>query len=356
MLEFTMIEPGGILRVTPSGALTAEDFIGLNRFADEYLETHEHLAGLLIEAQSFPGWDGFASFAAHLRFIRNHQKRIERIALVTDSSMARVVENLSGPFLAADIRDFRFDQYDAAVHWLRTDHRAAVNLLIVLTSHAELGTTGRKTGFWLEELASPYYVFIDAGATVTLASPLGGQPPIDPNSDAPDAATDSTRRFNADPTAQAALASTRRLRDIVVADFDGVFYPGGHGPLWDLADDPTSIALIQSTLEAGKPLAAVCHGPAVFKNAKSPAREPLVRGRAVTGFSNTEEGAAELTDVVPFLVEDMLIEAGGVYSKAADWQSHVVTDGLLVTGQNPASSASAARALLSLSRATVSPS
>ena len=185
MLEFTMIEPGGILHVKPSGALTAEDFTELNRFADAHLGKNGTLAGLLIEAQSFPGWDSFAGFAAHVRFIRDHQRHIERIALVTDSAIAHLAETLADPFVAADIRCFAFNQYGAALHWLRTDRRMAVNVLVVLTSHDQLGSTGRKTGFWLEELASPYYVFTDAGAKVTLASPKGGQPPLDPTSDRP---------------------------------------------------------------------------------------------------------------------------------------------------------------------------
>ncbi len=189
-------------------------------------------------------------------------------------------------------------------------------------------------------------MFTDAGAKVTLASPKGGQPPLDPKSDEPGSSSDATRRFKSDAAARTALANTLQLRDVVAADFDAVFYPGGHGPLWDLAEDPRSIALIETTLAAAKPLAAVCHAPGVFKHVKSTTGEPLVKGRAVTGFSNTEERAVGLTDVVPFLVEDMLIEEGGSYSKGADWLAHVVTDGLLITGQNPASSAPAARALL----------
>lgn len=218
--------------------------------------------------------------------------------------------------------------------------------LIVLTSHGDLGDTGKKTGFWLEEFAAPYYVFKDAGASVTLASPQGGQPPLDPKSDAPDAQTEATRRFKADAAAQAELASTVKLSDVDAAQFDAVFYPGGHGPLWDLAQDARSIALIESTLAAGKPLAAVCHAPGVLRDAKAPDGTPLVRGKNVTGFTNSEEAAAGLTQVVPFLVEDMLMAHGGLYTKQADWKPHVVTDGLLITGQNPASSEPAARALL----------
>ena len=219
-------------------------------------------------------------------------------------------------------------------------------ILMVLTSHSELGDTGQKTGFWLEEFAAPYYVFKDAGAQVTLASPQGGQPPLDPKSDAPDAQTDATRRFKGDAAAQAELASTVKLAEVDAAQFDAVFYPGGHGPLWDLAQDARSIALIETTLAAGKPLAAVCHAPGVLRDAKAPDGTPLVRGKNVTGFTNSEEAAAGLTKVVPFLVEDMLMAHGGLYTKQADWQPHVVTDGLLITGQNPASSEPAARALL----------
>lgn len=219
-------------------------------------------------------------------------------------------------------------------------------ILMVLTSHDQLGDTGKKTGFWLEEFAAPYYVFKDAGASVTLASPQGGQPPLDPKSDAPDAQTDATRRFKGDAAAQAQLASTLKLSELDAAQFDAVFYPGGHGPLWDLAQDARSIALIESTLAAGKPLAAVCHAPGVLRDAKAPDGTPLVRGKNVTGFTNSEEAAAGLTHVVPFLVEDMLMAHGGLYTKQADWKPHVVTDGLLITGQNPASSEPAAQALL----------
>ena len=221
-----------------------------------------------------------------------------------------------------------------------------MNILMVLTSHDKLGSTGHKTGFWLEEFAAPYYVFKDAGAQITLASPLGGQPPLDPKSDEAAAQTDATRRFWADPAAQATLADTAKLWTLRASDFSAVFYPGGHGPLWDLAEDTTSIALIDAMVEGGKPVAAVCHAPAVLKFAKAPDGKALVRGKRVTGFSNTEEQAAGLTDVVPFLVEDMLKTQGGEYSKVADWQPHVVIDGLLITGQNPASSAPAAQALL----------
>jgi putative intracellular protease/amidase len=218
-------------------------------------------------------------------------------------------------------------------------------VLMVLTSHARLGNTGRKTGFWLEEFANPYYILKDAGLDVTLASPKGGQPPLDPKSDDPASETEATRRFKADKEAQSALANTVRLADVSPHDYDAIFYPGGHGPLWDLAEDRDSIKLIETVYAAGKPVAAVCHGPAAFRHAKAPNGSPLVRGKSVTGFSNTEEAAVELTDVVPFLVEEMLKQNGGDYSKAADWQAYAVTDGNLITGQNPASSADTARAL-----------
>ena len=221
-----------------------------------------------------------------------------------------------------------------------------MNILIVLTSHDTLGDTGRKTGFWLEEFAAPYYAFVDAGAAVTLASPKGGQPPLDPKSDDPDAQTDATRRFRQDADAQRVLANTQRLADMQAADFDAVFYPGGHGPLWDLAEDAKSVALIETMLAAGKPVSAVCHAPGVLRHAKTADGKPLVQGRQVTGFSNSEEAAVQLTDVVPFLVEDELTHLGGLYSRGPDWQPHVVCDGLLVTGQNPASSVGVAEALL----------
>lgn len=221
-----------------------------------------------------------------------------------------------------------------------------MKILMVLTSHDQLGNTGKKTGFWLEELAAPYYVFKDAGAEVVLASPKGGQPPLDPKSNEPDFQTAATQRFEADSSATAQLATTLRLQDVAQDGFDAVFYPGGHGPLWDLAEDRYSIALIENTLAAGKPLAAVCHAPGVLRHAKASDGQPLVKGKSVTGFTNTEEDAVGLTDVVPFLVEDMLKENGGQYSKGADWQSYVVEDGLLITGQNPGSSEAAAKALL----------
>ena len=225
-----------------------------------------------------------------------------------------------------------------------------MNILMVLTSHDQLGNTGKKTGFWLEEFAAPYFVLKDAGATVTLASPRGGQPPLDPKSDEADAQTDATRRFKQDKAAQAELASSRKLAEVSAADFDAVFYPGGHGPLWDLANDKASVALIEAMQAAGKPVAAVCHAPAVLRDVKGPDGKPLVAGKKVTGFTNTEEEAVGLTKIVPFLVEDMLKEKGGNYSKGGDWQSYVLTDGLLITGQNPASSEAAAKALIALTQ------
>jgi putative intracellular protease/amidase len=217
--------------------------------------------------------------------------------------------------------------------------------LMVLTSHDQLGDTGKKTGFWLEEFASPYYVFKDAGAEVVLASPQGGQPPLDPKSDEPDAQTEATHRFKADSAAQNALAHTVKLSSVSADDFDAVFYPGGHGPLWDLAEDADSIKLIETMHGAGKPVALVCHAPGALRHTRVRG-EPLVCGKKVTGFTNTEEAAAQLSDVVPFLLEDMLRSNGGSYSKGADWQAHVVSDGNLITGQNPASSKAAAQEVL----------
>lgn len=223
-----------------------------------------------------------------------------------------------------------------------------MKILLVLTSHDQLGDTGKKTGFWLEELAAPYYALKDAGAEIVLASPKGGQPPLDPKSDDPDAQTDDTRRFKADPEAQAALASTVVLSTVKAEDFDAVFYPGGHGPLWDLANDADSIALIEAFAKADKPTGFVCHAPGVLKSVNGPDGKPLVNGRKVTGFTNSEEEAVGLTDVVPFLVENVLTANGGDYSKGPDWGSYVLTDGKLVTGQNPGSSQAAAEALLKL--------
>ncbi len=221
-----------------------------------------------------------------------------------------------------------------------------MKILMVLTSHDQLGDTGRKTGFWLEEFAAPYYVFKDAGAEITLASPKGGQPPLDPASNVPDFQTDMTRRFEADPAAKAKLATTVRLDSVSQADFDTVFYPGGHGPMWDLAEDKNSISLIEAFLAAAKPVALVCHAPGGLRHVKTPDGKPLVEGKKVTGFTNTEEESVGLTKVVPFLVEDELKAKGGVYSKGPDMAPYVVSDGLLITGQNPTSSGPAAKVLM----------
>ncbi len=222
-----------------------------------------------------------------------------------------------------------------------------MKILMVLTSHDQLGDTGRKTGFWLEEFAAPYFVFRDAGVQLTLASPKGGQPPIDPKSDLPENQTDAMTRFKNDQAAQRALSQTVKLADMKSEDFDTIFYVGGHGPMWDLVDNPDSIALIESFYNSGKPVAAVCHSPAVFHRVTYNG-QPLVKGKRVTGFTNGEEEAVKLTHVVPFLVEDELKRVGGLYEKAPDWQSFVVRDGRLITGQNPASSTAAAQALLAL--------
>ncbi|WP_322890721.1 MULTISPECIES: type 1 glutamine amidotransferase domain-containing protein [unclassified Yoonia] len=223
-----------------------------------------------------------------------------------------------------------------------------MKILMVVTSHDKLGDTGKPTGFWLEEFAAPYYVFKDAGAEITIASPKGGQPPLDPASDTEDAQTEATTRFKNDTAAQDALAQTVVLSGVAADGFDAIFYPGGHGPLWDLADDAASIKLIETFAAHDLPIGAVCHAPAVFKHPKGADGQPLVSGKTVTGFTNTEEDAAGLTEIVPFLVEDMLQANGGKYEKGADWASFVVTDGKLVTGQNPASSEEAARRLLAL--------
>lgn len=222
-----------------------------------------------------------------------------------------------------------------------------MKILMVLTSHDKLGDTGRKTGFWLEEFAAPYYTFLDAGAAVTVASPKGGQPPLDPVSDTPEGQTESTRRFKNDPSAQAVLSSTIVLAGVKAADYEAVFYPGGHGPMWDLAEDEQSIDLIEAFYNAGKPVATICHAPAVLHRVKFQG-QPIVKGKRVTGFTNSEEEAVQLTKVVPFLVEDELKRLGGLYEKAADWTSFSITDGRLVTGQNPASSKAGAQALLTL--------
>ena len=220
-----------------------------------------------------------------------------------------------------------------------------MNILMVLTSHDKLGDTGKKTGFWLEEFAAPYYAFLDAGVNITLASPTGGQPPLDPSSDTADTQTKDTKRFKEDSEAQKRLATTEKLADMKAEDFDSVFYPGGHGPLWDLAVDKNSIELIETFVKQDKPVAFVCHSPAALKNVKVDG-EYLVKGKTVTGFSNTEEEGVQLTDVVPFLLEDALKANGGNYEKGSDWESYVVEDGLLITGQNPASSEEAAKRLL----------
>ena len=222
-----------------------------------------------------------------------------------------------------------------------------MQILMILTSHDTLGETGKKTGFWLEEFAAPYYIFLDAGAQITLASPKGGQPPLDPSSDTADGQTMFTRRFKADAAANTALANTVRLATVEAATFDGVFYPGGHGPLWDLVEDAKSISLIEAFCRADKPVALVCHAPGVLRHVEVDG-QPLVRGKRVTGLSNTEEAAVGLTKVVPFLVQDELERLGGTYEKAADWQSFVLADGCLITGQNPASSQAAAKRLLKM--------
>lgn len=221
-----------------------------------------------------------------------------------------------------------------------------MRILMVLTSHDQLGDTGKKTGFWLEELAAPYYVLKDAQVAITLASPKGGQPPLDPKSDLPENQTESTRRFHADKAAQADLAKTKKLADMSADDFDAIFYPGGHGPMWDMPDNATSIALIEAFVKADKPVGAVCHAPVALINVRENEGRYLIEGKRVTGFSNAEENIVGLTAFVPFLLEDRLKERGGVYSKGTNWASYVQVDGKLVTGQNPASSGPAAKALL----------
>jgi len=221
-----------------------------------------------------------------------------------------------------------------------------MRILIVLTSHDRLGDTGKKTGFWFDEFATPYYIFKDAGIILTLASPEGGLPPIDPRSEWAEAETAASIRFQHDSYAQTELANTRTLSSISARDHDAAFYPGGHGPLWDLANDPHSIALIETMFCAGHPLALVCHGPCALRYTMAPNGRPLIAGKSVTGFSNLEESTIELTDVVPFLIEDMLRNSGGNYSRKENWQPHAVSDGDLITGQNPASSDAVANALL----------
>jgi putative intracellular protease/amidase len=223
-----------------------------------------------------------------------------------------------------------------------------MKILMILTSHDKLGDTGKKTGFWLEEFAAPYYAMLDSGAEITLASPQGGQPPLDPQSDTPDAQTGATERFKKDNAAQATLANTTKLAEIDSDGFDAIFYPGGHGPLWDLAENADSQRMIEKFVAEDRPLAAVCHAPAIFKHTKGADGKSVVSGRRVTGFTNTEEEAVGLTEIVPFLIEDMLKANGGLYEKGADWGSYVVVDGKLITGQNPASSEAAARELLKL--------
>lgn len=223
-----------------------------------------------------------------------------------------------------------------------------MKVLMVLTSHDKLGESGHATGFWLEEFTTPYYTFLDAGADITLASPKGGLPPIDPNSTQEDAQTETTERYDNDPDLKGKLAKTLSLSSVSADDFDAIFYPGGHGPLWDLSEDKASVSLIEAFASQSKPVGAVCHGPAVFRHTKGTDGEPLVSGKQVTGFSNEEEELVGLTQIVPFLVEDMFKENGATYSRGETWQSHVVTDGLIVTGQNPASSDASAKAVLAL--------
>jgi len=220
-----------------------------------------------------------------------------------------------------------------------------MKILMVLTSHDQLGNTGRKTGFWLEEFAAPYFVFRDAGVELTLASPKGGQPPIDPKSDLPENQTHAMARFKQDKRAQKELSQTVKLADVKAEDYDAVFYPGGHGPMWDLAEDPNSIALLESFYNAGKPIALVCHSPGVLRHVTYKG-EPLVKGKRVTGFTNGEEEEVQLTKVVPFLVEDQLLRLGAIFEKLKNWQPFSIIDGRLITGQNPVSSTSAARDLL----------
>lgn len=227
-----------------------------------------------------------------------------------------------------------------------------MKVLFVLTSHSELGNTGKKTGFWVEEFAAPYYAMVDEGVDVTIASPKAGQPPVDPKSEEPDAQTDATKRYYADEPLKEKVANTKLLADVNAADFDAVFYPGGHGPMWDLYSDENSITLIQEFWAAGKPVAAVCHAPSALLNVKDEHGDPLVKGKKVTGFTNTEEEGVQLTDVVPYLLEDELKALGGLYSKGADWGSYVVKDGMLITGQNPASSEEAAKEMLAVLKET----
>ena len=228
-----------------------------------------------------------------------------------------------------------------------------MKVLFVLTSHSELGDTGEKTGFWVEEFAAPYYLLADAGVEITIASPKGGQPPIDPKSTAPDAQTAATRRFETDQALKEKLAQTVKLSEIDAGAFDAVFYPGGHGPLWDLANDTDSIKLIQTFIKQRKPVTMVCHAPGALINVKAENGDPMIKGKLITGFSNTEEEAVQLTDVVPFLLEDEMKKSGAIYSKGPDWHSYVIKDGLLITGQNPGSSEEAAEELLKVLNGTI---
>jgi len=228
-----------------------------------------------------------------------------------------------------------------------------MKVLFVLTSHSELGDTGEKTGFWVEEFAAPYYLLADAGVKITIASPKGGQPPIDPKSAAPDAQTAATRRFDTDQALKEKLAQTVKLSEVNASAFDAVFYPGGHGPLWDLAIDTDSIELIKAFVKQRKPVTMVCHAPGALINVKAENGDPMIKGKLITGFSNTEEEAVQLTDVVPFLLEDEMKKLGAIYSKGPDWQSYVIKDGLLITGQNPGSSEEAAEELLKVLNGTI---
>ncbi|WP_299247919.1 type 1 glutamine amidotransferase domain-containing protein [uncultured Lacinutrix sp.] len=249
---------------------------------------------------------------------------------------------------ASSCKDTKSETVSENVSEIKTELKKEkdMKVLFVLTSHDKLGDTGKKTGFWVEEFASPYYSLLDKGADITIATPNGGAAPIDPSSDSPDAATEATERFNKDADAKSKIANTNKLSDMNADDFDAVFYPGGHGPLWDLANDVTSIALIEKFNTQDKPVAFVCHAPAALKGVKNADGTPLVKGKKVTGFTNTEEAAVGLTDVVPFLVEDMLNENGGIYSKKEDWAAYAIQDGNLITGQNPASSELVAEKLL----------
>jgi putative intracellular protease/amidase len=238
---------------------------------------------------------------------------------------------------------------------VRQQKEILMKVLIVITSHDQLGNTGRKTGFWLEELAAPYYAFKDAGVEITLASPKGGRPPLDPKSNEPDMRTDLTLRFEKDAAAEAQLDKTIRLDSVRQQDFDTVFYPGGHGPMWDLAEDKHSINLIESFIAARKPIGIVCHSTGALRHVKTPDGKLLVQGKEVTGFTNGEEEAVGLTKVVPFLVEDEMLKLGAIFSKKANWAPHVVTDGLLITGQNPHSSGAAAKSLMAALRQTAKP-